>query len=152
MGLDTSHECWHGAYSSFGRWRGWIAEQLGWEFDTGPDGNERDYLYVIPIERIPTRRNNVLPIFAGLMDIMYDGNPYMGDWYEPPEDIIDVLMVHSDCDGRIPARFCRPLAERLSLIVQDAELSIGDDWRPRTNQFIEGLIRAANRNEDVLFQ
>lgn len=21
MGLDTSHDCWHGAYSAFTRWR-----------------------------------------------------------------------------------------------------------------------------------
>lgn len=29
MGLDTSHGCWHGAYSAFGRWRGKLAEVAG---------------------------------------------------------------------------------------------------------------------------
>ncbi len=25
MGLDTSHDCWHGPYSQFMRWRTWLA-------------------------------------------------------------------------------------------------------------------------------
>jgi hypothetical protein len=30
MGLDTSHDCWHGAYSSFNRWRDKLAEVAGY--------------------------------------------------------------------------------------------------------------------------
>lgn len=29
MGLDTSHDCWHGSYSSFNRFRESLAEQIG---------------------------------------------------------------------------------------------------------------------------
>lgn len=29
MGLDTTHDAWHGAYSSFNQWRKWIALQIG---------------------------------------------------------------------------------------------------------------------------
>ncbi len=29
MGLDTTHDCWHGAYSAFMRWRAQIAETAG---------------------------------------------------------------------------------------------------------------------------
>lgn len=29
MGLDTTHDCWHGAYSAFSRWRQKIAEVAG---------------------------------------------------------------------------------------------------------------------------
>ncbi len=29
MGLDTTHGCWHGAYSAFGRWRTKVAEVAG---------------------------------------------------------------------------------------------------------------------------
>lgn len=36
MGLDTSHDCWHGAYSAFMRWRTAIAEVAGF-------GNILDY-------------------------------------------------------------------------------------------------------------
>ena len=28
MGLDTTHNCWHGAYSAFHRWRTMIAESV----------------------------------------------------------------------------------------------------------------------------
>ena len=30
MGLDTTHECWHGSYSSFGRWRAKVCEVAGY--------------------------------------------------------------------------------------------------------------------------
>ena len=30
MGLDTSHDCWHGAYSSFMAWRQAIAKAAGY--------------------------------------------------------------------------------------------------------------------------
>ncbi len=30
MGLDTSHDCWHGAYSAFMRWRMKLAEVAGY--------------------------------------------------------------------------------------------------------------------------
>jgi hypothetical protein len=33
MGLDTSHGCWHGAYSAFSRWRTQIATQIGIPLD-----------------------------------------------------------------------------------------------------------------------
>ena len=36
MGLDTSHGCWHGSCSSFGRWREKISEVAGY-------GNLNDY-------------------------------------------------------------------------------------------------------------
>ena len=29
MGLDTTHDAWHGAYSSFNSWRTWLATQIG---------------------------------------------------------------------------------------------------------------------------
>ena len=30
MGLDTTHDCWHGAYSAFHRWRTKLAEVSGY--------------------------------------------------------------------------------------------------------------------------
>ena len=38
MGLDTTHDCWHGPYSSFMRWRTYLHHVI-----TG-DPNERKYL------------------------------------------------------------------------------------------------------------
>jgi hypothetical protein len=33
MGLDTSHNCWHGPYSSFNRFRKSLATQIGIDLD-----------------------------------------------------------------------------------------------------------------------
>ncbi len=33
MGLDTTHNCWHGAYSSFNRFRYSLAKQIGIDLD-----------------------------------------------------------------------------------------------------------------------
>lgn len=33
MGLDTSHNCWHGPYSSFNRFRYSLAKQIGIDLD-----------------------------------------------------------------------------------------------------------------------
>lgn len=33
MGLDTSHDCWHGPYTSFGRWREELAKTVGVDLD-----------------------------------------------------------------------------------------------------------------------
>jgi hypothetical protein len=30
MGLDVSHDCWHGSYSAFGRWRKKVCEVAGY--------------------------------------------------------------------------------------------------------------------------
>ncbi len=29
MGLDTTHNAWHGSYSSFNQWRTWLADKVG---------------------------------------------------------------------------------------------------------------------------
>ena len=33
MGLDTSHNCFHGAYSGFNRFRRWVAKNIGYSLD-----------------------------------------------------------------------------------------------------------------------
>lgn len=33
MGLDTTHNAWHGSYSSFNQFRHWLAEQIGINLD-----------------------------------------------------------------------------------------------------------------------
>ena len=68
-------------------------------------------------------------------------------WKEEPDDAILVLMLHSDCEGIIPTRFCAPLAERLRLIALSQE-----GWcQDATWQFEQGLMLAFHRGEDVDF-
>lgn len=41
MGLDTSHNCWHGLYSSFNRFRYTLAAQIGIDLDEYIGYNEK---------------------------------------------------------------------------------------------------------------
>ena len=34
MGLDTTHNCWHGPYSHFNNFRRWVAKQIGLNLDS----------------------------------------------------------------------------------------------------------------------
>ena len=49
MGLDTTHNAWHGSYTGFTRWRQAVAKAAGWS-NTGVD--EYEY-YTVPEDRIP---------------------------------------------------------------------------------------------------
>ena len=143
MGLDTSHNCWHGAYSSFGTWREDIARVLGWgteEYQYGPS-----YAVPGPYQHLIAR-----PLGTSTLDNEWElQTPLFGVWQDDPDDVIMVLMLHSDCDGIIPTRFCQPLAERLLGIAnQQQTLS----WlQEATEQFATGLLVAASRGEDVDF-
>ena len=142
MGLDTTHNAWHGSYTGFTRWRTAVAIAAGWTM--GAD----DY-YTVPEDRIPD-----MPARDG-----YDNGVWLGDWPEGlPADPLDVLLVHSDCEGIIPWRFCQPIADRLTYLLPELghdvpvdEYDDTDDWREVTIQFITGLVTAHYRHEDIEF-
>jgi len=142
MGLDTTHGCWHGSYGTFNRWRCAVALAAGWELDPTHD------TYAIPEGRLPDQA----PADG------YANSVFLGVWYTDPVDVLDVLLLHSDCEGVIPHRFCRPLAERLegmmeALVAPDeAEDDDAVDWWDEvTLDFCTGLLRADIRGEDVGF-
>lgn len=124
MGLDTTHNCWHGAYSSFNTWRNKVAEAAGYkmkDFD-GVVGPDIDW------------------------DSITEDNLY-GEWERAPEDPLMILIAHSDCEGKIPAEYTKPLADRLT---QLHPILFGP-WKKKTQQFINGLLYAHSNNEDVEF-
>src|SRR5690242_4873055 len=98
MGLDTTHDCWHGSYIAFGKWREAIARAAGIELN-----RMRGFTWESGCVN-------------GLIDFLLPpDNPI--DWSELPQDILHVLLNHSDCDGIILAADCEPLAERLEEIL-----------------------------------
>jgi hypothetical protein len=114
MGLDTTHNCWHGSYGSFGRWRKAVADAAGY----------------------------------GNLDA-YEGFGGKKQWPDVDDDILAVLLSHSDCDGEILAKDCLPLAirlERLIVLIKD------ERWQETTQQFVNGLRLAAELGENVEFQ
>jgi len=143
MGLDTSHDCWHGAYSAFTRWRHHIATVAGYRIIT------------------PTREDILAGgIHMSYVDIDWDifnAENYQGEWDDGPfiDDALLHLIVHSDCDGVIHPKHARPLADRLEGLLPklDEGQSGGHIWSMRevTQQFIDGLRKAAAADEDVDF-
>lgn len=138
MGLDTSHDCWHGPYSAFMRWRERLV-RLAWG-GYGEQGGQRGNLWNYP---------------------GYHGQQYHKQDQTSPEplkypenDPLVTLICHSDCDGEIAPELCGPLADRLQEIM-DAKMparALYDELRPATERFIAGLRKAAAAGEPVEFR
>lgn len=133
MGLDITHDCWHGPYSQFMRWRQWL--NLFIMMDRGKAGDEA-----------ALRISHMGATTAAIEKAWTDGH------YEDQSVPINVLMAHSDCDGEIAAETCGPLADALeALLPQMPERGIYDEQRPATLRFIRGLRKAAEAGESVRF-
>jgi hypothetical protein len=138
MGLDTSHDCWHGAYSAFRRWRNYVAQVGGFTMVDGERGPD----YELPWDEIPITNDNL-----------------MGHWSKPLPDGADpliYLLAHSDCDGVIHPTQGREIAKRLREVLpnmKDEGHSGGHipSMRDVTERFITGLEEAADAGEDVDF-
>lgn len=140
MGLDTSHGCWHGAYSAFTRWRNTIAEAAGYQLmDPLPEEKAQGYFTKYPMIE-----------WSGVVE-----ENLQGEWHRTPPDPLIVLIAHSDCDGVIHPAQAGPLADRLEELLP--KLPEGDggghigDWRAKTQQFVDGLRAAVAAGEDVDF-
>ncbi len=121
LGLDTSHDCFHGAYSRFHRFRLAVGRAAGFKetpdgyFDLGVDPNDEGALY--------------------------------GDWQSAPDDPILVLLAHSDCEGHILANHAAHVATRLEQLLPDLDAEAVEI----AGQFIAGLRLAAEYGEPVEF-
>lgn len=133
VGLDTTHDCWHGPYSAFMRWRTWLS------------------LYLM------TERGKTDPIAK---EIGYKGatrEAIQEAWerglYDDQSVPINVLMNHSDCEGDISADMCGPIADALQKLLDEymPSRALYDEMRPATERFIAGLRRAAAAGQAVGF-
>lgn len=136
MSLDTSHECWHGAYSAFTRWRHEVARAAGYAvWKVVHDGGLTMDCVMFDWGHLPPDALN-------------------GEWPEVPADPLLVLIAHHDHCGVIHPREGRALAARLRelapLLREDGEGHV-PSYRAVTLRFAEGLERAAATGEDVGF-
>jgi hypothetical protein len=134
MGLDTTHGCWHGAYSAFTRWRNALARHAGYALAKGEHGIE----------------------FAAIDWDSLPSGSLLGEWERTPDDPLLVLLAHSDCDGVIRPAQAGLLADRLEGLLPKLRLRVYDsghigNWEEKTRAFIEGLREAAAAGEDVEF-
>lgn len=153
MGLDTSHNCWHGSYGTFNEWRRALADVAGVPLDL------MERWYEAPEQ---TAIEWAMPRDGGPMCGSYYG-PVLHMWIEKSvrwlpiawetlkPDVLYVLLDHSDCDGDIPVEYCAPIADRLEQLMPDLPRDLRWDWQEKTQQFIDGLRQAAAANEAVDF-
>ncbi len=138
MGLDCSHDAWHGAYSAFNRFRQAITASIGGSFPPHKD-----------IEKHPEH------------DMIYwdeekfDMNNYPG---------LFEFLSHSDCDGEISPGMCFKVASDLVTILPRIELlcpncfkSVGHiknmgGFIEATKTFIKGCRKAHAAGEPLLFR
>jgi hypothetical protein len=152
MGLDTSHNAWHGAYSAFMTWRKKIAEVAG----LPPlELMEGFYDPLFPNERmLPT-------LYAGVHVQEYTFGLKELDrklpikWESLKPSALHILLYHSDCDGEIGWQDCKPLADELMKLLdklpdENVNGHIGN-WREKTQTFINGLLLAYKEEKNLNF-
>lgn len=147
MGLDTSHGCWHGAYSAFMRWRQELCKVAGLPPLDLMEGFFEKGSYRDPFREMAREFPASAAAYYDCLPIKWSSlrdDPYL---YE--------LLNHSDCEGELAAEVCGPLADRLAELLP--LLSPGDggghigNWRDKTQTFIDGLRVAASAKEAVAF-
>lgn len=154
MGLDTSHDCWHGAYSAFHTWRCAVARAAGFDLERmeGFHGVGRNGLLGHALDCM--ERGGISPNSFTAEAVREALQPEPLSW----EGVIDPLrhlLSHSDCDGELAVEHLLPIAERLEQLMPllpdgSASGHIGN-WRDKTQTFIDGLRRAAAAGEPVEF-
>lgn len=120
MGLTTTHDCWHGAYSAFMRWRTKIAEVAGFGRLTDREG----FGGTIPWPSDPERD----PLVYLLNHSDCDGE-IAAEHCAPLADALEALLPALDRAG-------------------DGSGHIGP-YGAKTRQFIAGLRAAAEAGEPV---
>lgn len=72
--------------------------------------------------------------------------------YDDQSQPINILMLHSDCEGEIAAKDCAPIADALQAILDKMPArGTYDQARPATERFIAGLRAASAAGEPVDF-
>lgn len=130
MGLDCSHDAFHGAYSAFNRFRQAIAKAMGGSWPPHEDMSLNPEQW------------------------------YWGDGYnEETHRGIFVLMSHSDCDGEISPKDCLLVAHDLESLLPKLDamgdggghIARGGGYGSVARVFIVGCREAAETNEALLF-
>lgn len=151
MGLDTSHDCWHGAYSAFMTWRTKLASVAG----LPPLELMEGFFRPLNSDFLPTlySRKGHDDTSDDPLSRLDEQLPISWDCLKP--DPLHELLVHSDCEGEIPWESCKGIADSLEKLLPDLPKEdhwghIGN-WEDKTKQFIDGLRDAYDSKENVDF-
>jgi len=152
MGLDISHEAWHGAYSAFMTWRTKIAEIAGL-----PPLQLMEGFY----DPLPPNERQLPTLYPGITTNGYSHSlkslderlPIKWECLKPSP--LHELLYHSDCDGEIEWANCAAIADELEKLIsllpdESAGGHIGN-WKEKTQIFIDGLKLAYSQQENLNF-
>lgn len=139
MGLDTSHDCWHGPYSMFMQWREWVSEQIGLP------------LYMMQMYNGEHGK--------GVHPVGNDGGVI--PWSVISHPLVP-LLAHSDCNGRLRWWECKDISLALLQLIRETENIDGkfpesnracyDSMHGACKRFAIGCIKAYKAREDVIFR
>jgi len=156
MGLDTSHDCWHGAYSAFHRWRKEIAKHIGIPLDLMEGFYNHCEISFEDFENLLiSSKDETYPSWARdlCLGVTNDILPLKWESFKP--NPLHYLLHHSDCDGNIPWSKCRKMANELEKIMPLLPTDSGGghigDWHDKTQKFIDGLRAAYTEKQNVIF-
>ena len=143
MGLDVSHDCWHGAYSAFMRWREEIAKTAG----LPPIHLMEGFYKPGNLRWLDNKASFVVESAEKSLPISWD-------CLKPSP--LHELLYHSDCEGEIAWVSCATIADALEALIPllptgDGGGHIGN-WKDKTTAFIDGLRLAATKKETVKFR
>lgn len=151
MGLDCSHDAFHGAYSAFNRLRQFVCAA------TGDDGSFPPHWQCNADGSLKEDANGRVPRREGLDDGMF----YVGDEYgRDTHPGLWEFLTHSDCDGQISPEMCVKVADDLERLMPRME-ALG--WQSHghiaarggfievVRKFIAGCRAAAAANEPLDF-
>jgi hypothetical protein len=143
MGLDISHDTWHGAYSAFMTWRAAIAKAAGLPALMLMEGYYEKTQWQMHTNALPNYATPKCAVEEDWLPICWE--PFMND-------PLYILLSHSDCDGEITYGNAGKIADRLEGLLPKLEGDYGGhvgDIKEKTNQFIKGC-RAAHKAKQKL--
>jgi hypothetical protein len=149
MGLDTTHNAWHGSYGRFGEWRRIIAGLSGIPLELmdgfyTPLANPSDP--IVPPTLYHGIRTRTDPEWSLLRVDEY----LPIDWELLKPSALHHLLNHSDYNGEIAWEVCNDIADELEKLLPRLQ-ELDANWVPRTQQFIDGLRLAYNQKENLEF-
>lgn len=117
MGLDTTHNAWHGPYSSFNNFRRQLAKHYGIPLDL-MEGfyADKDEVFCNPFY-FAEKELTELSYFS--IKRVKDYLPLKWDNFKP--NAIHELLYHSDCDGYINWVACGKIAKELRKVLTEIE-------------------------------
>jgi len=132
MGLDTTHDAFHGAYSAFNRFRTIVCKAAGGSFPPHDNKELDPRMFYLPDDDADTR--------------------YPGLWE---------FLKHEDCDGEISPEKCKQVADDLEALLPKIEevapkeeaghIAHQGGYVEVTKKFIAGCRKAHELNETLEF-